>query len=143
MAMAGDVDDQDDLSVDGDVIVYRRIPDNPLYFEWDDALHRFILKPFGFQPSSHPPGGCSVILGDTLREQGLSPAQAIESIPGVFLAALRVADVRDTGFGIIRTPRASDPFHGEITKCKTRSEKKKLAALAVWVDGLAPIVREQ
>lgn len=83
----------------------------------------------------------SVLLGDTLDDEGREPLQTLVEYPDNFLVAITAAAAREQEQEVERTPLDEEPAHGEVVGKKTKGRKRALAAAAVWIkapEGLCP-----
>jgi hypothetical protein len=78
---------------------------------------------------------------DTMIELGLEAADLLVGKPSqTMLVALTAGDARNHGKGIVRSPKESDPAHGDLTGPDTRSVRTALRKAALpspdaWIIG--------
>ena len=121
---------RDDASISGNEVVLRRISQRSYIF--DENLGRFRPSSQAFLQNG-PDGLVSVYL----ESETTHSAVAGEG-PEPYLAAVTVAELRDSGLGIIRDPSSGGPGHCEITGGKTRGILNRIARHAQWIPGYAP-----
>lgn len=83
----------------------------------------------------------SVVLGDTLAEEGRSPRQALAEHPDFFLVAITAADAEEQDQEVKRTPLETEPAHGDVIGKKPKRVARALRDQAEWVvapEGLCP-----
>lgn len=83
----------------------------------------------------------SVVLGDTLAEEGRSPREALAEEPDFFLVGISAADAEEQDQEVKRTPLESEPAHGDVIGKKPKKVARALRDRAEWVvapEGLCP-----
>jgi hypothetical protein len=122
---------EDDLSVDGSVDLFRRVP--PVHYRFRDGA--FEVKEGAFKNFPHPERKrMSIALGDKLAQDGRAPASILRPGQEAFgVVALRASDVRAEMQRIERTPKDDEPAHGDVYGDKPASRRKRLARMARWV----------
>lgn len=85
----------------------------------------------------------SVLLGDTLEEEGREPLQTLAAYPEDFMVAITAAAAAEQGQEVERVPLAEEPAHGEVVGKKTKGRRRALAGTAVWIKAPAMLCPEQ
>lgn len=120
-----------DPSILDDCELYRLVHPE-LDVSWDPDRRVWVLSSRAFQNSSGTES-MSVVLGDTLSEEGRSPEDANRSKSGWFIVALTAAEVRGEDQGVTREPTTIEAAHGSVNGEKKKPRQRRLRDLARWV----------
>jgi hypothetical protein len=120
----------DDLTIDDDEKLLRRIPPWHFYFDKNLGRHRPSSAAFEDHPDGSP---MSVHLQSVLVAHGLAVESILVGHDGYAIAGISVELARANGQGIIRKPRENDPAHAEVFGPKPQGLRKKFAKSADWV----------
>ncbi len=125
--------DIDDLTIDNETLLLRRIPTNPVCIVRDDNLGCW--RPSSASFENHPDGSpMSVVLSDTLDELDRPYTSALGDHGEDFsLASFKAGLARECNQGVMRKPTEEEPAHGEVFGNKSKSVRKKLAKNASWI----------
>lgn len=122
---------EDDLSVDGETDLYRRVPPQ----HWKKVGEEFILRDGAFKNFPNPDRKrMSVALGDTLAGLQRDPRSVRK--PGqenYGVVAIKATVVRAECQRVERSPRDDEPAHGDVYGEKPTRRRKQFAAHAHWV----------
>lgn len=121
----------DDLSIDGDTDLFRRVP--PDHYKVVDG--RFVLREGAFKNFPHPERKrMSVVLGDTLAGAGRQPESILTPEQSAFgVVAIRASAVREEEQRIERSTLDEEPAHGDVYGEKPGGRRKRFVAVAEWV----------
>jgi hypothetical protein len=75
----------------------------------------------------------STVLDDTLRASGRRPEALVDGLANTFLAAVTAGLSRQLHQGVVRTPLADEPAHGDVIGDKSKAVRRRFARGAVWV----------
>ena len=122
---------EDDLSVDGDTDLFRRVPPD----HWKLVDGEFVLRDGAFKNFPNPERlRMSVVLGDTLARLGRQPDSILPAErPAFGVVAIKASAVRAEEQRIERSARDDEPAHGDVYGAKTEGRRKRFVAVAGWV----------
>jgi hypothetical protein len=122
----------DDASIVDAVELFRLL--NPEFdIDWDYDEHRWLVKSSAFQNTSDT-DRMSVVLGDTLQKDGRTREDACRSMPDRFVVSLTAGGVRSEDQGVVRTPVADEPAHGDVVgNKKNANRRRRLRDMCTWV----------
>jgi hypothetical protein len=127
----GDGPPEDDLSVEPDCDLYRRVPPD----HWRLVGGEFEIREGAFKNFPQPERKrMSVVLGDTLDQLERDPNSILP--PGredYGVVALKAAAVRAECQRVMRSRTNEEPAHGDVYGDKPPSRRKRLVPLATWV----------
>lgn len=130
--MAADVDEEpeDDPSVGPDLILYRWVPPQ----HWRRRDGQIECRDGAFKNFPNPELlRMSIVLDDTLRDDGREPSAIIEGRRDFGLVALTARQVRDIEQRVIRSATEDEPAHGDVWGEKPGAVRRRLASAAEWV----------
>jgi hypothetical protein len=114
-----------DPSIDGDLALYRRIPTIHVVPDENRGCVRVSSAAFSGEEMS-------IVLDDTLLASGRNPEGLVDGFADVFLAILRPALARANGQGVVRSPQAIEPAHGDVIGPKSKAVRRLFACEATW-----------
>lgn len=77
--------------------------------------------------------GMSVVMEDTLRDEGRAAQALVAPYPGFGLVSLTTGLCIEEEQEVRRLPVDEEPAHGEVLGKKTKGRSKRFAAAADWV----------
>lgn len=83
----------------------------------------------------------SVVIEDTLRDEGRSPLDVLTDYPDDFLVAIRAELAMNQGHDIERTAEDKEPAHADIVGKVTGGKAREMCREATWIkapDDLCP-----
>lgn len=127
----GDEAPEDDLSVEGETDLLRRVPPD----HYKVVAGEFVLRDGAFKNFPQPERKrMSVVLGDTLSGMGREPESILTSEQSAFgVVAIKASAVRAEEQRVIRSELQDEPAHGDVYGDKPGSRRKRFAAVATWV----------
>jgi hypothetical protein len=121
---------EDDLSISGEELVVRRVPE--LGYVFDQNVGR--TRPTGNTYLQDGRDGLTSVHRLSLT----TPAEVHALGQEPYLAVIRVQALRDEGLGIIFKPKPGQPGHCDITGHKGGNLLKRIARKAWWQQEFAP-----
>ena len=120
----------DDKSIDGAVLLWRRIPPWHVVFDTNENRWRPSSAAFADDPDGEP---MSVILGNDVHAVGRLPETALAGHEGFALAAIPAQLARDCGTIIVRDPLPEEPCHALVIGSKPKAVQRRWAKQAIWI----------
>jgi len=117
-----------------DVELYRLV--HPEYHvDWDHDENRWRVKSSAFQNSTKPVKSdrMSVVLGDTLENEGRSPEDARRTKPTWYVVSLTTHFVTSEQQEVERDPIPEEPAHGNVVGAKNPRRRSRFARAARWI----------
>src|SRR5688500_16454898 len=115
----------DDPGIPADMLVWRRVPPDQIVDDEKNPGQRK-LSSAAFCDSDDSE------MSVYLCEEGGTLDDCLAGNEGFGVAELRVGDLRDLGFGIVRKPK-DGPHHAEVTGPKPPKKRKKIRNIAAVV----------
>jgi hypothetical protein len=75
----------------------------------------------------------SIVLGDTLADEGRAPVDANRSKSDWYVVALTCVEVRAEEQGVVRDPLPGEGAHGNVVGEKKKARRRRFAAVARWI----------
>lgn len=123
----------DDLSIEDNEGLLRRVPNHPNMVKFDSNINAYRPSSVCFCDRETQDREVSITLEKPLKEDGHSEEFAINDFPGFGVARVLANVVRhevNPKQLISRKPTESDPYHGLVVGDKTRATKKAIAKRA-------------
>lgn len=124
---------EDDLTIEDDEGLLRRVPNWPNMVKFDSNLNSLRASSACFSDRETNDVEVSVTLEKPLQESGGNHYDVISSLPGFGLARLLVGFARSKEQIINKRPTGDDPHHGLIIGNKNKRTKTALAKNSVLV----------
>lgn len=113
----------DDLSIAGDAVLWRRVPDH--HFVQKDGTIRPSSAAFDDDPDGDP-------MSTVLARPGRDPFPVLLGNDHWALAGVAVALVRELGWVVRRQPTPEEPDHVVVIGNKTHGRRKRVARECSW-----------
>jgi hypothetical protein len=119
---------EDDPSIDGGTLLYRRVP--PAWVVPDKNRNCQKLASAAFEGDE-----MSVVVGDTLAEIHKAPESILDDYPSFSLVSFSTDLARSADLAqiVCRDPEDDGPAHGLVVGKKTEGRKRRLARGSAWV----------
>lgn len=130
---------EDDPSIPDHSLLYRRVPTQPNYYQWDANRNCFRPTSLAFRDDGRNNAPMSVHLGVVLDEMKLAPSELLKPFPSFALASIPVELARQLHQKIVRNPVEDDAerqvvcgaAHGLVVGEKRKADKA-MALGATW-----------
>jgi hypothetical protein len=120
---------RDGTVVDPAVLVLRRISPQQIAATPEGGIR---ISSGAFQNTSGT-DGMSVVMEDSLRNEGRGAEELVAPYPGFGLISLTTGLCIEEEQEVRRLPVDEEPAHGEVLGKKTKGRSKRFAAAADWV----------
>jgi hypothetical protein len=111
------------------VLVLRRISPQQIAATPEGGIR---ISSGAFQNTSGT-DGMSVVMEDTLRDEGRGAEELVAPYPGFGLVSLTAGLCVEEEQEVRRLPVDAEPAHGEVLGKKTKGRSRRFAAAADWV----------
>lgn len=115
----------DDLTIPGDAVLWRRVPDLHFVGQADGTI-RPSSAAFDDDPDGDP-------MSTVLARPGRDPFPVLLGNDRWALAGVAVALVRELGWAVERRPTPEEPDHVVVIGNKTHGKRKRVARECSWV----------
>jgi hypothetical protein len=115
--------------VDPAVLVLRRISPQQIAATPEGGIR---ISSGAFQNTSGT-DGMSVVMEDTLRDEGRDAQELVAPYPGFGLVSLTTGLCIEEEQEVQRLPVGEEPVHGEVLGKKSKGRSRRFAAAADWV----------
>lgn len=131
----------DDLSIDDDEVLLRRVPHAQLQEIKDEQGHVVRIRPQGWTFNDNDDGSpMSVYLRSAVAALGEDEHSLLNGLTDFFLAGVAAAVVRAQGQRIVRDPliepeHSCGPAHAVVVGTKNGKRRRRMAEASFWVVG--------